>query len=210
MRAEDALHSKPPNSFFDCIQSAPNTLIHQDLIGDIHLLKDKGAFITQLRQDREMAPGLRNRPGSSGSSSICSVEGSRLRAIHADSVFVGRYSPRMNSIKFLPPLKPSRPAPMKPSTPFFSLCVFSPSPKTDFDRWTTGRSRLKPGQWSGMRADKAASIFGSPNKPQKLVFILMASDACRVFRQALPSIARLCHCGQRCCASGEAMSCVSL
>ena len=50
---------------------------------------------------------LSNRLVGPGSSSIGFVEGSRERGIHADSVFVRHYSPRMNSIKLLLRLSPS-------------------------------------------------------------------------------------------------------
>ena len=70
-----------------------------------------------------MALRLRNRLVGSGSSSIGSVEGRRVRGIHAGSVFVGHYSPRMNSIKLLLRLTPFQSSLLKSPTP--SLSIYS-------------------------------------------------------------------------------------
>lgn len=164
-----------------------------------------------------MALRLRNRLFGSGSSSIGSVEGSRVRGIHADSVFVSHYSPRMNSIKLLPQLTPSR-LPCWNPHPFFSLYLFSLSLKTAFNRWTTGQSRLKPGQW--LEWEQTQLYFQKPKLVTKSwTFVdigfhttqaTQGSNALFLPNMPKYSIAVSLWSGQCCCSSSVTMSCVSL
>ncbi len=166
-----------------------------------------------------MALWLRNKLVGSGSSSIGSVKGSRVRGIHADSVFVGHYSPRMNSIKLLLWLTPSRRPCWNPPPLVLSLFIQAFT-KNSLNRWTTGRSRLKPRQWVEWEHTTLALFSESQTTYKILNFCwrrfssswqaTQGSNALFVPNTPKYSIAVSLWSGQCCCSSSGAMSYVSL
>lgn len=111
-----------------------------------------------------MALRLRNRLLGFGSSSIGSVEGRRARGIHADSVFVAIIHQEWIALSccYISPLSC---CPCLNPPPFYSLCLFSLSLKTAFNRWTRDWLRL-----DAVGPDNISSIFRSPNSYNILNF----------------------------------------
>lgn len=173
----------------------------------------------RLRRDRKMALRLRNRRVGSGSSSIGSVEGSKVRWIHADNVFVGHYSPRVNSIKLLLRLTPSHLRCWKPPPLLLSLFI-QPFTKNSLNRWTTHRWRLMPGQWMEWE-QTTFGLFSGAKTSYKILNscwrrfsyswqATRGSNALFVANTLKYSIPVSLWSGQCCGSSSVAMPCVSL
>lgn len=104
-----------------------------------------------------------------------------MRGIHADSVFVGHYSPRMNSIKLLLWLTPFPSSLLKPPPLLLPLFI-QPFTKNSLQQVDNRPFKTKAWTVNGTGAEYVGSIFRRPNMLQNpellltLVFVLMASN----------------------------------